>query len=115
MRLEFRKITSSPKRFTLTKDNVTLSGEVCYKTSRLYELRGKLKGEMMLICDKSGEEFSYKVNDELVLYISDGIWNTQSQDIDTFDVVEFFDGFIDMDHILQGEIESIRLDYHTKS
>lgn len=48
------------------------------------------------------------------MHISDGLWDTQSQslDFDNLDVIESFNGFIDLSEILRSEVESIRLDYH---
>ena len=37
-----------------------------------------------------------------------------SFDPQNLDVIEFFDGFIDLEFMFQSELESIQLDYHTK-
>ncbi len=114
MRIQFRKIFSSSKVFNLQKEEVRFYGEIIAKSNRLFQLKGKIQGKLKVVCDRSGEEFLQEVDEDLVLYISDGIWDTQSQDSSAFDVVEFFDGFIDLDYILQSEIDSIQLDYHIK-
>ncbi len=117
MRIQARKIYSTPKSFSLEKDGVRLRGELKEaKQSKkgLFILQGRLEGKIKLVCDISGEEYEKELDEELVLYISDGLWDTQSQSLDTFDVIEFFDGFIDLDFILQSEIQSIKLDYHHK-
>ena len=92
-----------------------LSGEISAKSGNLFYLQARLAGDLKLVCDRSGEEFLQKIDEELVLYISDGMWDIQSQNFETFDVIEFFDGFIDLDYILESEIESIQSDYHIKS
>lgn len=48
------------------------------------------------------------------MHISDGLWDTQSQslDFDNLDIIESFNGFIDLSEILRSEVESIKLDYH---
>ncbi|PAF47151.1 hypothetical protein BKH46_05445 [Helicobacter sp. 12S02634-8] len=116
MQIEMRKITQTPKPFTLESEGVTLSGELTRKTSKLFCMRASLKGALEVVCDLSGEQFFQAIDTDLVLYISDGLWDMQSQNLklDDFDVIEFFDGFIDMDFILHSEIESIKMDYHTK-
>lgn len=122
MKIQARKIYSTPKSFSLEKDIqgdiVKLSGEIQEARGQgqkgLFLLKGRLSGEITLVCDISGEEYQKKLDEELVLYISDGLWDAQSQSLETFDVIEFFDGFIDLDFILQSEIESIKLDYHHK-
>lgn len=112
-----RKISSTPKDFCLTLDNAKLEGQIYRINSQILCLKGKLLGEIELICDKTGENFIQTLDNPLVLYISDGIWDTQSQSqkIDSFDVIEFFDGFVDLNYILESEIESIKLDYHIKT
>ncbi|OBV29407.1 hypothetical protein BKN38_07290 [Helicobacter sp. CLO-3] len=114
MRIEMRKIHATPRDFRLEKDGVVFHGSISVKSQNLYLLQARLEGQISLVCDRSGEEFSKALNDDLVLYIADGFCDTQSQSFDTFDVIEFFDGFIDLDYILESEIASIQSDYHTK-
>lgn len=116
MKIQMRKITQTPKRFAVTVDKLELKGEISRVNSKLFYLKAYLKGEMILSCDMSGEDFSKEFDEPLVLYISDGFWDMQSQksNLDDFDVIEFFDGFIDLEHILKSEIESIKSDYHIK-
>lgn len=115
MKIEFKKITSSPKHFCLNQGEISLEGEICRISSKLYKITAKLQGVILLICDRSGEEYPAKIDQDLVLYISNGIWDAQSQnDIDDFDVIEFFEGFVDFEYILQSEIDLIQMEYHTK-
>lgn len=116
MKIEFKKITATPKSFSLESEGVVFCGEVSRISARLFEIKARLGGEITLICDLSGEEYQQPLDESLVLYISNGVWDTQSQsDLMTeFDVIEFFDGFIDFEYILQSEINSIKMDYHIK-
>lgn len=116
MKIEFKKITATPKSFSLESEGVVFSGEVSRISSKLFEIKAHLGGEIALVCDLSGEEYQKALDESLVLYISNGVWDTQSQsDLMTdFDVIEFFDGFIDFEYILQSEINSIKMDYHIK-
>lgn len=115
MKIAFRKITSSPKTFSLESDGLELSGTLVRVDSQICKLDGRLNGELELVCDRSGEVFMKHFDESLVLYISDGLWDTQSQSkLNSLDVIEFFDGFIDVEYILQSEIESIKMDYHIK-
>ncbi|TLD81096.1 hypothetical protein LS68_006045 [Helicobacter sp. MIT 05-5293] len=117
MKIQMRKISSTPKDFCLALDHAKLEGQIYRINSQILCLEGKLLGEIELICDRTGESFIQTLDNPLVLYISDGIWDTQSQSqkIDSFDVIEFFDGFVDLNYILESEIESIKSDYHTKT
>ncbi len=127
MKIEFRKIANKPKpiNFLLNSsnsalldrdENISLDGELIKKYSNLVEFSGKIFGKLNLICAKSGENFIKHINEDLVLYFSDGIWEIQSQtnDINCLDIIEFFEGFIDFKFIIESEIESIRLDYNIK-
>ncbi len=115
MQFEMRKIAFNvPKAFSLEHEGVVLEGEVVRVGTKLFRLKAHLKGELILVCDTSGKEFKKSLDESLVLHISDGLWDTQSQslDFDNLDVIESFNGFIDLSEILRSEVESIRLDYH---
>lgn len=122
MQIQTRKISSAPKAFEVCMQGLCLKGELYAKNRGLFCLEAKLVGEIELVCDRSGETFIQAIDEALVLYISDGFWDTQSQRtgacettaLDALDVIECFDGLIDLDSILQSEIESIKLDYHYK-
>ncbi|WP_300451219.1 hypothetical protein [uncultured Helicobacter sp.] len=124
MKIAMRKISHSPKDIALTIDNegetitehITLEGQIKRIDSQMLSLEGKIRGQIELICDVSGELYIQELDYPLALYIADGIWNIQSQSkrLDSFEVIEFFDGFVDLTYILASEIETIRSDYHTK-
>lgn len=124
MKIAFKKLAkSTPKEFECLQNGadgklenaLKLSGSLVRLDSQIVKLEGTLRGDLELICARSGESFIKTFNEPLVLYISDGLWDTQSQSVlDSFDVIEFFDGFIDVDFILYSEIESTKSDYHIK-
>ncbi len=119
-----KKISHSPKDISISMNNqgdifteqVTLEGQIKRIDSQIFSLKARVYGQLELICDISGECYVENLDYPLVLYISDGIWDSQSQSksLDDFDVVEFFDGFVNLSYILESEIESIRNDYHTR-
>lgn len=127
MQIEFRKVTNKPKHIHIVLDNaqsvalqenetVILEGEILKQSAKIVKFSGRMRGVLQLICAISGQEFVRQLDEELVLYFSDGIWETQSQSkgVDSLDVIEFFEGYIDFDFVLTSEIESIRLDYNIK-
>lgn len=115
MRVSFRKITQEKKRFVLEQDNLKLECEIYRRDSHTCILDGYITGKVTLCCDITGEEFEKEISQKLVLYIADGLWNLQSQfKEDAIDVIEFFDGFIDIAYIFYSEIELIKSDYHIK-
>lgn len=120
MKIEARKITSTPKKFTLNlnsqKHNVKIEGSFYKLTNGLIKIDSAIKGSINLICDLSGEDFVKNLDENITLFAKDGIWKNQINQVDceNFDVIEFFDGCIDLEFIFQSELESMQLDYHTK-
>ncbi|AFI05086.1 DUF177 domain-containing protein [Helicobacter cetorum] len=115
MKLEMRKIASNvPKKISLEYEGVSLEGEVVRLNGKIFRLNARIKGELMLVCSLSGKEFKRQIDEPLVLHVSDGVWDMQSQSLgfDNLDVIESFNGFIDLSEILRSEVESIKLDYH---
>lgn len=112
MKIDFRKIAAQPKAFSIQVGDLVFKGEVKRVERRLFRIDAILDGKLALICDRTGEEYIQAIKEDLVLYISNGIWDIQSQKIDDLDVIEFFDGFIDFEYILQSEIDLIRMQYH---
>lgn len=117
MKIEARKITSNPRNFSLdlVSDSykIKVNGNLSKLSNGLIKIDSTMAGELDCICDLSGEEFRKNINDEIVLFAKDGIWNSH-QDRDYFDVIEFFGGYIDLEFIFKSELESIRLDYYIK-
>lgn len=124
MKIAMRKFSHTPKDIALSIDNegegitehITLEGQIKRIDSKMLCLNAQVFGQIELVCDLSGELFEKHIDYPLVLYISDGIWDTQSQSkgFDSFEVIEFFDGFVDLGYILESEIASLKSDYHTK-
>lgn len=131
MKIEFRKIAIEPKKFTLNlKDSdfdIKIDGKISRLENGLVRLDSTMSGEIQLICDKSGEEFMKNLNLHLILFVKNGLWQDsrrESHIIHANDfaessdenpaVIEVFDNFIDLDSLFLGEIESIKLEYHTK-
>lgn len=127
MKIEFRKISPEPKSFALNlKDSdfdIKIEGKICKQENGLVKLDSTMSGEISLICDKSGKEFMKHLNLHLVLFAKNGLWSENNQQSHIFSsksnddnlaVIEVLDDFIDLDAIFLGEIESLKLEYHTK-
>lgn len=100
--------------FDIYIDRVQFKGHLSYDASRsdFLKVNAGLTGELDLICDISGEEYTKKLDESLEFYLSDGVVNLNSDNFD--DVFECGGGIIDFEEILKSEIESIICDYHTK-
>lgn len=117
MKIEARKITSNPRKFSLDlvgdNYNIKVEGQLLKLSNGLIKIDSTISGEMDCVCDLSGEDFKNNINDNIILFAKDGIWDSH-QDRDYFDVIEFFDGYIDLEFIFKSELESMQLDYHIK-
>lgn len=117
MKIEARKITSNPRKFSLDLigDNykINAKGNLSKLSNGLIKIDSTITGEMDFVCDISGDDFKKSINDDVVLFVKDGIWDSH-KNRDYFDVVEFFDGYIDLEFIFRSELESMQLDYHIK-
>jgi len=75
---------------------------------RRVRLEGELEGSIELSCDRCGEEYSYNLNSSLALTLSSEVIETK----DDLDIIEFLDGIIDLEFIVQSEIASVQNSYH---
>lgn len=121
MQLAFQKAFQTCKNgekipFLVQSDDkkAQLEGVLFYEKGHfnLLKLKGILKGSITLICDISGEEYEKILNEPLEFYLSDGIINLDNENFE--DVIECENGNINLSDILNGELEIIRCDYHTK-
>ena len=109
MKVDFKKIGRSPKSVTVEREGVMLSGELTQGSGSLTDFKGKLSNNIKVQCARCGEEYEIPLDEELFLKFSDGLYRGSDPEAD---VIEFYDGKIDMDEVLRSEIESIRLEYH---
>jgi len=75
----------------------------------LVDLEGALRGSVEVECARCGRSFALPVDERLSLKLSDGIYRGFDEEAD---IVEFYDGNIDMQELIDSEYESIRLEYH---
>ena len=108
MKIVFDKVGQTPKPFELTVDLVSLKGRLTKRGYRRVRLEGELEGYIELSCDRCGEEYSYNLNSSLALTLSSEVIETK----DDLDIIEFLDGIIDLEFIIQSEISSIQNSYH---
>jgi len=109
LRLDFKKIGTAPKSVKIEREGVRLEGELSRREGNLTDFKGKLSNNIEVQCSRCGQEFDLPVDEDVFLKFSDGLYRGSDPEAD---VIEFFDGKIDLDAVLNSEIESIRLDYH---
>lgn len=121
MKIEFRKIGFEPKPFSLHLQDddfdLNINGSICREQSNirgdLIKLDYTMNGTIKLICDRSGEEFTKNISENATIFIKNGYYEETHND-ENLAVVEVFDSVIDLNAIFLGEVESIKLDYHTQ-
>ena len=108
MKIVFDKIGQTSKPFELEVDSVSLKGTLTKRGYRRVKLEGKLEGSVELSCDRCGDTYSSDMNSPLALTPSDEVIETE----DDLDIIEFLDGVIDLEFIVQSEIASVQNSYH---
>ncbi|CAA6817627.1 MAG: Unknown protein [uncultured Sulfurovum sp.] len=108
MKIVFDKIGQSEKPFDLTVNGVRLEGSLAKSGYHRLALKGNLAGKVELACDRCGDEYHYDMKSPLHLTLSDEVIETE----DDLDIIEFIDGVIDLEFIVQSEIASISNSYH---
>ena len=79
MKIEARKITSNPRKFSLDLigDNykINAKGNLSKLSNGLIKIDSTITGEMDCVCDISGDDFKKSINDDVILFVKDGIWD----------------------------------------
>jgi uncharacterized metal-binding protein YceD (DUF177 family) len=108
MKIVFDKVGQSEKPFELTVEGVSLKGTLAKSGYHRLRLKGDLEGQVELLCDRCGDAYQYDMDSPLNLTLSDEVIETE----DDLDIIEFIDGVIDLEFIVQSEIASVQNAYH---
>ena len=111
MKVTLRKVNKTPLDFEVKSDEIIFKGYLQYYSGKLILLKANLDGLALVECSQCGEEFKLPVNEEIELFISDGIYEDDNNI--EIDVVESFNSVADLDELLNSEIELIKSDYHS--
>lgn len=110
MKILLRKIGKIASEFEVKSDEITFKGYLQYDTNRLILLRAKLSGNLQTRCDICAKDFILEVDEDIKLFISDGIYKSDSEEL--LDIIEVYDSMVDLEDILKSEVELIKSDYH---
>ena len=108
MKIVYDKIGSSAKPFEYSVYGIMLEGTLAKSGYHRVRLEGNLSGELELSCDRCGKAYQYDMKSPLNLTLSDQVIETE----DDLDIIEFIDGVVDLDFIVQSEIASVQNAYH---
>lgn len=111
MQIALRKVGKTPLDFDLKSDEITFKGYLQYDANKLILLNAKLSGKITTDCDVCAQEFKLDVDEDINLFISDGIF--EKNDSLLMDVIESFDSTIDLEEVMNSEIELIKSDYNS--
>ncbi|MCD6432878.1 MAG: hypothetical protein J7L21_02445 [Sulfurimonas sp.] len=111
MKITLRKVGHTPLDFELKSNEITFKGYLEYHFGKLILLKAKLSGFVVTECSRCGEEFRLAVDEEIEFFISDGLYEDDGSI--ELDVVESFDGIVDIEELLNSEIELIKSDYNS--
>ena len=108
MKIEFKKVPQDKKDLKVSFDSVNIEGTFCRISPSLVKIEAKLTGEVLVDCSRCPKDIELKLNEDLNLLISNGIFKGIEDD---FLVIEV-DEIIDFDEIIKSEINSIKSDYY---
>jgi len=111
MQIEFKKIPTTGVHFEVSLGNVVVVGNATKIDKMMVRIDGAMSGFVVHACDRCAAEFNLKVNEKVEVFASDGLYEDKSGE-DLLNIVEFFDGSINFDTILQSELEALKSDYH---
>jgi len=89
-------------------ESVTLIGTLKKSGYHKVFLDGHITGNFELNCDRCGKTYDLSVDNALNLKLSDIISDSK----DDLDIIEFLNGEIDVDYILESEINTLRSEYN---
>jgi hypothetical protein len=108
MQILLRKIRETESPFELNRDGLCYSGKFWRSGKHRVKIDGTIEGNLPLVCDRCGEEFSKPVAESFHVEIVDQPLKVD----DSLDVIECLDGIVDFDMILKSEIASMQSEYH---
>ena len=107
MKIAFHKISRRPIEIEHTLNDCHLKGEIKKVSAHEVELDASLSGTAQLYCDRCGKSIDRDINTKLHLKLSD-----RAVGMDDLDTIEFADGFVDFDYLIESEINLLSAGYN---
>lgn len=108
MKIDFTKIGCNPKPFELSLDSVDLKCTLKSLRDDTVALNGKISGKIDTHCDRCGRDYCLNLDSDLKLTLSDRVLSDKAD----LDIIEFLNGVVDINYILESEINAIKSTYH---
>ena len=109
MKIEFKKLPSTPQDLLVESDSVKIEGTFCKISQSLAKIDAVLIGNTDVDCSRCGITEDVIVDEKLDFLLSDGIFkNDECEDL----VIEVDNSTIDFDELIESELASIKSEYH---
>lgn len=109
MRIPFRRVTAEAQPFSVMNAGVEMVGTLRTYRPMLVLMEAELRGNAGVDCYRCAESFDIMLDENVSLLVSDGVFHGQDEE---YDVVEMYEGVIDLDAVLASEIALVESDYH---
>ena len=109
MKIAFAKARYLDIPFEITNENYHFLGTISSAKKNLVKINSIFESNVPVTCDRCGVEFKKQSKEEFICLVSDG--SVDGFD-NTIDVIESFDGYVDLDEIANAEISMIQNDYN---
>lgn len=109
MKISFAKIANKKIPFEITDKDLKFSGNLSRLNLSLVKCKASISGELEHNCDRCGADIKLNLDENFDLLISDGIYKDSEENLE--DVIEFFDGVVDLEEILISEVGAFKSDY----
>lgn len=107
LKIAFAKI-KAPTHFEFTLSGIRFCGEMSKVSLNLVRCEAKISGKLPHYCDRCGKDIILNLDERISLGFSDGLFKDGDE---LSNVIEFFDGEIDLEEVLKSELEAYKSDY----
>jgi uncharacterized metal-binding protein YceD (DUF177 family) len=108
LKIRFDKIGSVAKPFSGVFEGLKLEGTLKRNGRHEVVMDAVLQGTLPMCCDRCGKEMNEVIETPLALRLSDAV----VEDQEDLDIIEFLDGIVDIDYIIESEIRAIEGAFH---
>jgi len=108
LKIRFDKIGAIAKPFRAEHEGVSLEGTLVRKGRHDVAMDALLSGALPMVCDRCGAAMDERFELPLALRLSDAAVEHQED----LDIIEFLDGVIDIDYIIESELNAMDGMFH---
>lgn len=109
MKIPFENISNTLVSFEITSDQLEFIGNLKKANFKMVECKARIFGKLHHCCDICGDAMLLNLDEMVDIFLNDGIYKDKDNKLS--DVIEFYDGQIDIEELFLSEIESYKSDY----